>query len=196
MGVAMGVQLVGLPRPTHADLVAAGAARWLNDYRTTVDVFFAGRHGIAGLCLHGSLKDRHSARSQSSLLVLTSGQTFHVTQTRTDERVADKAGRQSGPGLLAANAGCTYQLLVEIGAAVRADVAIDVAPAVVDRQPAIALRLAPIRHERLTLYVTPSTYRPLAASVVIGGREMTARLHLKRFDRRLLTRFGLRSRRP
>jgi hypothetical protein len=196
MGTAWSVQLVALPRPTHADLVAARAARWLNDYRTAVDVFRVGGRRIEGLCLHGSPTDRHGERSRSSVLVLVSGKTFHVTQTRTEERVVDEAGRQDRPGLLAANVGCTYQLLAEIGEAVRTNVAIDATPATVARQPAIALRLSRVRRERLTLYVAPSTYRPLFASARIGGRQITARLHLMPLDQQLLAQFGLNSRRP
>lgn len=196
MGIAWGVELVALPPPVHADLVAARAARWLNDYRAAVDVFQVGHRRIEGLCLHGSPEDRHSERSQSSFLVLASGKTLHVTQTRTEERVVDEAGRQNQPGLLAVNVGCTYQLLAEIGEAVRTNVAIAATPAFVARQPALALRLSRVRRERLTLYVAPSTYRPLVASALIGGRQITARLHLMPLDQRLLARFGLNSRRP
>ena len=196
LGVAWSVQLIGLPPPAQADLVAARAARWLNDYRTTVDVFYDGHRRIDGLCLNGTLDGRHSGQTKSSLLVLPRRERFHVTQTGTEERVVDRRGLESPPGLLAANAGCTYELLVQIGDAAGAKVGIDAVPALVARQPAIALRLPVTRRERLTLYVARSTYRPLAASAVIDGKRITARLHLTRLDQRLLASFGLRPRRP
>jgi hypothetical protein len=194
--VAWSVQLVGLPLPQHADLVAARAAGWLNDYRTAVDVFYDGHRRIEGLCLNGTLDGRHSEQPKSSVLVLPPRERFHVSQTGTEERVVNRRGLQSPPGLLAANAGCTYELLVQIGDAARAKVGIDAVPTLVARQPAIALRLPVARRERLTLYVARSTYRPLAASAVIDGQRITARLHLMHVDQRLLASFGLHSRRP
>ena len=196
LGVAWSVQLIALPLPQHADLVAARAAGWLNDYDTSVDVFYAGNRRIEGVCLNGPLEERHSEQTKSSLLVLPRGERFHVTQTRTEERVVDRRGQQTPPGLLAANAGCTYELLVQIGDAARAKVGIDAVPARVAGLPAIAVRLPVTRHERLTLYVAPSTYRPLAASAVIDGQRITARLHLTHHDQRLLARFGLHPHRP
>jgi hypothetical protein len=195
-GIAWGVQLVGLPPPVHAQLAVARAARWFNDYRMSADVFDTGHGPVEGVCLHGATNDPHSEHSQLSFLALSPGHTIQVTQTRTKERVIDEHGRQDWPGLLAANAGCSYELLVEIGAATRAGVRIDASPAVVARRPVIALRLPPVRRERLTLYVDPTTYRPLAATAVIGGQRATARLHLMHLNRRLIGRFGLRARQP
>lgn len=196
VGIAWGAQLVALPAPAHADRIAADAARWLDDYRMSVAVFHTGGHRVEALCVHGAPADRHGERSKSSFLVLAPGQTLHITEKHDDERVTDLAGRTNEPGLLAANAACTHELLAQIGAATRAAVAIDASPAVVAGQPAVALRLSRIRHERLTLYVAPTTYRPLAASVLIDGRRLTALLQLRRLDRTVLARFGLSSHRP
>ena len=195
-GIAWSVQLIGLPPPAQADLVTARAARWLNDYRTAIADFEVGHRRVEGICIHGSPGDRHGEPSKSSVLVLTGGQTFHVTQIRAEERVVDESGRQTLPEVLAANVACTHQLLVEIAEATRANPAIDTAPARVAGQPAIALRLAAARQERLTLYVTPSTYLPLGASAVIGGRRMTARLRLTQLGHTQLAGFSLPSRRP
>jgi len=187
MGIAWTVELIGLPPPVHGELVAARAAGWLNHYGMALDVFHTGNRRIEGLCLHGA--------RESSSLVLTPGLTFHITQTRTRERIVGRAGRPNRQGLLAANVGCTFELLAEIGAATRRNAAIEATPAFVARQPALALQLSTIRRERLTLYVTPSTYRPLFASVLVGGRQITARLYLMHLDQGLLARFGLHSRR-
>jgi hypothetical protein len=58
-------------------------------------------------------------------------------------------------------------------------------------RPAIALTLSRSSERRLTLYVSPRTFRPLVAIVAFDGHEATARIYLNRLKPHLLARFHL-----
>ncbi|HET8558635.1 MAG TPA: hypothetical protein VFL58_15105 [Gaiellaceae bacterium] len=167
------VQAAALPPPAHADRVAADASVWLHDYRLVVDVFHVDHRRLQGACLRGWFPGPGGVKSRRSLLSLRS------LETATRER------------RLMALAGCSGKLAQFLAGAAQGLRHLRVERSYAANQPAVALRLERRHDERLTLYVSPLTYRPLVAVVERDGRTATARLFLNRVTPRLLLRFGL-----
>jgi hypothetical protein len=165
------VQAAALPGPARADRVAADASVWLHDYRLVVDVFHVDHHRVEGACLRGWFPGPGGVKSRRSLLSLRSRET-------RDRR-------------LMALAGCSGKLAQVLAGAAQNLRHLRVERSFAANQPAVALRLGTRHDERLTLYVSPATYRPLVAVVERDGRTSTARLFLNRVGPRLLLRFGL-----
>jgi hypothetical protein len=61
-------------------------------------------------------------------------------------------------------------------------------------RPAIALEMEPAKRARLTLYVSPRTYRPLVAFAYVEGQHVTARLYMARLTGRWSRSFQVPSR--
>src|SRR5579864_2394197 len=55
-------------------------------------------------------------------------------------------------------------------------------------RPAVALELH-LHHERLTLYLSPRTYRPLVVLGAVGGEIASARIYLTRLTYSRLAQF-------
>jgi hypothetical protein len=168
------LQAAALPPPTPAARVAADASVWLHEYRLVVDVFHVDHGRIKGACLRGWFRTPHHGKRRGSLLSLRSGPRHHRRLDR-----------------LLASAGCSGKLAPRLAAAAQSGSDIDASRAYAANQPAIELKLKRFRHERLTLYVSPRTYRPLVAIVALHGREATARLFLNRARPSLLAHFHL-----
>jgi hypothetical protein len=167
------IQAGALPPPTPAARVAADASVWLHEYRLVVDVFHVDHRRFKGACLRGWFRTPHHGKKRGSLLALRS-----VLRHRRLVR-------------LLASAGCSGKLAPRLAGAAQSGSDIDASRGYAANQPAIELKLPPVRDERLTLYVSPRTYRPLVAIVAHHGLEATARLFLNRARPTLLARFHL-----
>jgi hypothetical protein len=105
--------------------------------------------------------------------------------------VVGRRRRRFPPGLLAADAGCNRMLARTLAAVAQGSGRITMERAYAANRPAIALELQRGREQRLTLFVSPLTHRPLVAFVDLDGRKVTARIYLQRVRREVLARFGL-----
>jgi len=95
------------------------------------------------------------------------------------------------PAALAVAAGCSSELAATLATAAQNGAHLGIERSYAANRPAIALEVSRSNDERLTLYVSPETYRPLVAIVALEGREATARLYLSRVNPDVLTRFRL-----
>jgi hypothetical protein len=183
------LQATALPPPEHADRIAADASAWLHDYRLVVDVFHLDHRRLKGVCLRGWFPGPGRTKSRESLLSLGAGRIFRFRSGReVAHRDRDRDGQYRG---LLALAGCSAKLSSVLAAAAQSGHALRIERGYAANQPAIALRVGRTRHERLTLYVSPRTYRPIVAIVERGGDTATARLYLNRVTPRLLARWRL-----
>ncbi len=105
--------------------------------------------------------------------------------------MAGRGRRRFPPGLLAADAGCSGELARTLAAVAQNGGNLTAERSYAANRPAVALELQRGREERLTLYVSPRTDRPLVAFVDLDRRTITARIYLQRGTRRVLARFGL-----
>ena len=184
------LQTAALPPPTPADRVAAEASAWFHDYRLTVDVFHFDHRRTNGACLRGWFGRIHGKKAHASLLSLESGPIYRATKGQPLALVEGHPSRRL-PGPLAATAGCSGELARKLATAAQDGAHLTVSRSYAANRPAIALKISRSNDERLTLYVSPETYRPLVAIVGRNGREVTARLYLSRVKRHLLVRFRL-----
>lgn len=184
------LQAGALPPPTPAARVAADASTWFHDYRLVVDVFHFEQQRTSAACLRGWFARAHGRKARGSLLSLESGQAFRISPGR---RVSLVRGQQNRvlPGRLAVAAGCGGELASVLAGVAQSGGHLRVSRAYAANEPAIALRVKRGKEERLTLYVSPRTYRPLVAIVAMDGHQATARLYLTRATPRLLSRFHL-----
>jgi hypothetical protein len=183
------LQAAALPPPAHADRVAADASTWLHDYRLVVDVFHFDRRRVEGACLRGWFPGRKGAKAQGSMLSLGSGPILRLSGRRQVTRVAGP--RERLPTRLLALAGCSGTLSRVLAGAAQSGRHLRVERSYTANQPAIALKLDRGGTERLTLYASPSTYRPLVVIAERKGRTVTARIYLDRITSRVLRRFHL-----
>lgn len=189
-GTAWSIETVGLPPPARADRVAADIARWLHSYRLAVDVFHIEGRRTTGECFRSRFRFPHGSPGTASVVSFTPGPVALVSEHHHAEILSGR--REPGlPMRLAARAGCTYELLIQLANVAQAGLHVRVERAFAAGQPALALRLPRLREERLTLFVTPRTYRPLVAFVAVKRREVSARLFLTRVTPGLLARFRL-----
>lgn len=185
------LQAAALPAPKPAARAAADASVWFQEYRLAVDVFHFDHRRIKGACVRGWLVGNHRAKTRASLLSFRSGPILRVLGTRSVSVVEAQRRRQPPPGLLAAHAGCTRLLARTLAAAAQGSARLSTERAYAANRPAIALEVQRGREERLTLYLSPRTDRPLVAFLDLGDRRITARIYLQPVRRRVLRRFGL-----
>jgi hypothetical protein len=185
---AWSLQTVALPPPARADRVVADVAQWLDRYRLAVDIFHLDGRRATGLCLRGSFRLGDIRVGHASVLDFTRGPVVLVYRRHGSDVISGR-NEQRLPVKLAAKVGCSYELLVQLGTVAQASHRVRAEHAYAAGQAAIALHLPSLRDERLTLYVSPTTYRPLVAIARVDGREATARLFLTRVTRGLLARF-------
>jgi len=177
-----GVEMVGLPQPTRADRLVASAEGWLRDYPLTRVTFRrAGAPAIDGICLRTSVGS--FARSR---LAVTDGPLFRVS-TGHVRRVRGRA-LPGFPALLASRIGCTATLLQPVLAAAVARVHVEADQAVAAGEPATALHFPPYKGQRLVLYVSPQSGRPLLAVESLKGVGLAATLQLKQVGGAALAR--------
>jgi hypothetical protein len=187
---AWALQTVALPPPTPADRIAADASTWFHEYRLVVDVFHVDRRTIKGACLHGWFHRSDGQKVQGSLLSFRAGPRVFVSGARRTYLAAG-SHRRFMPNKLAAAAGCSGELAPILAAAAQNGAHLTTARDYAAGQPVIELRIERVHDERITLDVSPRTYRPLVAVVLLEGETATARLYLNRVSRPLLTRFHL-----
>jgi hypothetical protein len=183
------LQAGALPPPTPAARVAAEASAWFHEYRLVVDVFHVDHRRTSGACLRGWYGRADGHKVRASLLALGSGSVVRISR----QRVSPVQGRPSRivPSLLAAEAGCSRLLAGALAAAAQGGTHLTVSRSDAANRAAIALKLSRGKERRLTLYVSPRSYRPLVAIVALGEQEATARLYLTPVRRHVLTRFHL-----
>jgi len=195
------LQTLTLPPPARGARVAADVSTWLHEYRYSIDIFHSRGHRLRGACLHGWYPQRRNARrfARGSLVVLDGGPVVLDTGSRRYVRFLSGRQRRDLPVYLAVATGCTSSLSASLYAAVHQDKSPRVERAYAANQPALALH-AQLHDERLTIYVSPRSYRPLVVIATVGGRTATARIYLVRAGwqvrahyRRLLAELGIRS---
>lgn len=184
------LQAAALPPPTPAAQVAADASAWFHEYRLLVDVFHFHHRRTKGACLRGWFPGALGSKDRASLLSLESGSVFRESKRHPVRLVRGHPGRRL-PGALAIAAGCSGALAPTLATAAQSGTHLRVERSYAANRPAIALEVSRSNDERLTLYVSPETYRPLVAIVALDGREATARLYLSRLNPDVLTRFRL-----
>lgn len=183
------LQAGALPPPTPAARVAAVASAWFHEHRFVVDVFHFEHRRTSGACLRGWFGRADGQKTRASLLSLDSGPILRISERRRISRVRGPR-KQPVPGVLAAAAGCSRELAPAIATAAQSG-HLRASRGYAANQAAIALKVSRGNERRLTLYVSPRSYRPLVAIVAIGEREATARLYLTRVKRHVLARFHL-----
>jgi hypothetical protein len=187
---AWALQAAALPPPKPAVLVAADASAWFHDYRLAVDVFHFDHRKLEGACVRGWYGRRGRAKVHSSVLSFTAGPTLRFSARRRVAVVAGRRGSRFPPGRLAADAGCSRALARALATVAQSGGRLTMERSYAANRPAAALELQR-GEERLTLYVSPRTDRPLVAFVDRDGRVITARIYLQRATRARLGRFGL-----
>src|SRR5579859_4329501 len=181
------LQAAALPPPARADRVAADASAWLHDYRLVIDVFHVHHHRFKGACLRGWFPGR-GRKTQASLLSLGAGPIVRVSSRWNASLKTGDRKRRLPVGLLAL-VGCSGKLSRVLAAAAQSGGDLGVERSYAANQPAIALTATRAHDERLTLYVSPRTHRPIVAIVERDGHAATARLYLNRVRPRTLLRF-------
>lgn len=183
------LQAAALPPPTPATRVAADASAWFHDYRLVVDVFHAGHRRIKGACLRGWFPRPHKPKARASMLSLAPGSILRVPERRHPWLAASRRNHQ--PGRMLALVGCSGELATVVAAAAQSGAHLTTERGYAANQPAVALELRHGKNARLTLYVSPRTYRPLVAFVDLDGRTATARLYLAPARPSVLSRLHL-----
>lgn len=184
-----GLQAAALPPPKPAARIAADASVWFHDYRLAVDVFHFDHRRTRGACVRGWFPRRNGTQVRASFLSLRP--LLRMSGQRTVSVIVAHRRRRFSPGLLAADAGCTGMLSHALVAAAQSGGHLTTERAYAANRPAIALELERGKKERLTLFVSPRTERPLVSFVDLEGRKITVRIQLRRVTRRVLTRYRL-----
>ena len=185
------LQAAALPPPKPAARVSADASTWLHEYRLAVDVFHFEHRRFKGACVRGWFAGPKGEQVRGSLISLENGPILRVSGRQHVSIVAPRRLSRFPPGLLAADAGCTGLLARALGAAAQGGGRLSTERSYAANRSAVALKLERGREERLTLYVSPRTDRPLVSFVDLDGRKITARVYLQPVTRRVLERFGL-----
>jgi hypothetical protein len=196
LGAGWGVQTAVLPRAAHGSRVAADAAAWLLRYRLVESSLVTGGRRESSLCLRGWFPRRDGKLARGALLVVDGlriadnggGARLDGTQERVRPHV---------PEFLLEAAGCPGVIGARAAAAAVAG-GIRVTRAFAGGEAALALHLPSKLHrlgrhrflrDRLTLYVSPRTYRPVAVAASLGRLEGVARIRLVKATPALLARF-------
>ena len=175
------LQAAVLPPPKPATRVAANATAWLHDFRLVVDVFHVDHRRAKGTCLRGWFPRPHQPKARASVLSVE-GKRFRLPERKHPWVAAGRATHQ--PDRILGFLGCSGELEPVIAAAAQSGGHLSTERSYAANQPAIALELRHTREERLTLYVSARTYRPLVAFAELDGRKATARLYLVRIRSR------------
>jgi hypothetical protein len=185
------LQAAALPAPKPAAHVAADASVWFEHYRLAVDVFHFDHHRFKGACARSWFPKRDEAKVRGSLLSFAGGPILRVSGAKRVSLVKAGRRRRFPPGLLAADVGCTRLLTRRLAAAAQGATQLSTERAYAANRPAVALELQGGKEERLTLYMSPRTDRPLVAFLARRDRHITARIYLQPVRRAVLRRFAL-----
>ena len=164
---AWGLQAATLPRPTHGQLLAADAVRWLTLYRRSSGVErLDGGRTLRSTCIQGWFApDGTGPLEHGSALELADAERVLAVEHHLGVlEPSRRAEPRFAPLVELELAGCPHVLAMRIGAVLAAHRAVGVWPTSVLARPAIALRF----HTRLSeilLYVTPRTREPIAVRV-------------------------------
>lgn len=186
-----GLQAAALPPPKPAARVAADASVWFEEHRLAVDVFHFDHRRIEGACVRGWFASHKGSKARGTLISFRAGPILRISQHRRVAIVQARRRRRFPPALLAADAGCTRMLGRRLAAAAQGSAHLSTERAYAANRPAIALEVRRGREERMTLYVSPRTGRPLVAFINRDHRQITARIYLPPIRRRVLRRFEL-----
>lgn len=176
----------GLPSPTRSQHVAARAATWLQSHRLVRDEFRIDGRDVGGACLRGWRPRDGSRPQRGSFLALEPGTLWFGSSLR-------RVSLLHGPaqpvvlGRLETTAGCTRGLRDVLFAALQTGLDVGVTTG----QRTIVLSLPEVRGERMTLYVSAQTYRPLRAVAAMAGHEVVVHLSLVRATPAVLAHFHL-----
>lgn len=185
------LQAAALPPPRSAARVAADASAWFHEYRLVTAVFHYDHRRSNGACVRGWSTRRSGMKIRASTLSFPGGPVLRVFRKRQVSVVAPRRRRRFPPALLAAAAGCSRLLAGAFAAAAQGVGRLTTERSYAANRPAVALEFDRGRRERLTLYVSPRTDRPLVAFVDLDREKITARIYLQRVTTRMLARFGL-----
>lgn len=185
------LQAAALPAPKPAAHVAADASVWFEHYRLAVDVFHFDHHRSNGACARSWFARQGEPKVRGSVLSFAGGPILRVSGKKQVLVVKARRRRRFPPGLLAADVGCTHLLARRLAAAAQGATHITTERAYAANRPAVALEVQRGREERLTLYISPRTDRPLVAFLARRDRHITARIYLQPVRRAVLRRFGL-----
>jgi hypothetical protein len=191
------VQAAVLPHAARGDRVAADAAAWLLRYRVTAaSLAVVGSQRASSYCLHTWLPRPDGRLARSTLLLLASG--VRIVQNDGPIRVDGSRAPEPAhlPMLQFELAGCSAVLGTRAATAAVAG-GVRVTRAFASGRPALALHLPTLRHpsgrygivrDRVTLYVDPRTYRPVAVAASLGRLRGISRIRLTRATPGLLRR--------
>lgn len=183
------LQAAVLPPPTPATRVAANASAWLHDYRLTVDVFHVEHRRLKGACLRGWFPRPHESKARASMLSLAANSIQLVPERHHPWLAASRGNDQ--PARLLALVGCSGELASVVAEAAQSGGHLTTERGYAANQPVDALELEHGKDARLTLYVSPRSFRPLVAFVDLNGRKATSRLYLTAAVPSTLNRFDL-----
>ncbi len=181
LAAGWGVQAVALPAPKSAARVIADASVWLHEHRLVVDRFAVDGRRRSAACLRTRAGTGRRRRRHGSLLSFgpNSARFFRL-----------------GTGRASVLAGCSGPLELLLARAVQTGADMELERAYAAHQPALALGIQRVRDARVTLYVSPRTFRPLVAIVHADNRTVKARLYLARPSSALLQQFDLQGESP
>jgi len=146
--------------------------------------------------MSGWLPRPNGSYGRESLLAVRSHPMLRVSPARHGLLGTVRRGR-ARPGRMLAAVGCSGELSQVLVKAAQSGGRLSTERSYAANRPAIALEMEPAKEARLTLYVSPRTYRPLVAFAYVEGQQVTARLYLARITRNWLRRFHLpEKRRP
>jgi hypothetical protein len=151
----------------------------LDEYRLVVDVFHFHHRRMQGACLRGWFPTANGSNRLGSLLAVGSDPIVRLPARRQVFRVTERRGRGRW-GQVLGIVGCSGELLAVLAQAAQGTGRLTTERSHAANRPAIALVMERGREGRLTLYVSPRTYRPLVAVVDAEGQVATSRLHLRR----------------
>jgi hypothetical protein len=174
------LQAAALPAPKPAARIAADTSVWFREYRLAFDVFHFHHRRIKGACVSTWFRRPDERKVRTSLLSFSSGPVFRVYSRRRISVVAARRRRRFPPAQLAADAGCSRLLAGALAAAAQNAGHLTTERSYAANRAAIALELRLGRRERLTIFVSPRTDRPLVAFVDLEQRQITARIYLQR----------------
>jgi hypothetical protein len=194
-GLAFGVQTVGLRSPSHGARVGANVAGLLLRHRVMASTFTIDGAPGRGICLHHWFTRAQTGHlGRGTLLQLDSGERVISNGGPVHVENAPRPGYL--PRLILLVAGCTRDLGQRVALAAQLD-AVYPRPARLDGRDVLRVRLArihdPIGHnrtvvDRVTLWVDPRTYEPLAVWAKVGHHEGYGRIRFRTMTAALLRR--------
>jgi hypothetical protein len=183
-GAGVLVQRVALREPGPARQVALRAAVWLQRYRLVDSVFQIGSaQPVHGRCVQTWVV-RDGQRHRATALRLDDGYMLNAIQPHTLESSGATANEQAhSPLVLLELGGCPRPLAARLATLAQGLARVTVTSGA--HQTAVRFNL---KNTRLTLYLDPRTYRPLALDVATHTIRGSSKIHFVRLTPELLKR--------